>query len=307
MIGLVGLFFLIRNNSNFVYKYEKEYCTGILYQHDLRVDNLCVGTENVFMNAFETSDEFHSISLMKLDETKILHAENLHEKIYPASTTKLMTAYLALKYGDLDEEVVITKTAQDIPIDSSRAGLRVGDRIILFDLLHGLLLPSGNDAALAIAEHISGSVEEFVSLMNKEAKLLGATNTQFVNPHGYQDENHFTTAYDLYLMFDACMKQPEFLNIISRPSYELEITQQNGTYRDEKWLQSNWYVNGYREVPDGVEVIGGKTGTTDEAGSCLITLLRDENESPYLAIIMGAESRPVLYDNMDILIRTALQ
>ena len=161
----------------------------------------------------------------------------------PASTTKLMTAYLALKYGDLDEEVVITKTAQDIPIDSSRAGLRVGDRIVLFDLLHGLLLPSGNDAALAIAEHISGSVEEFVSLMNEEAKLLGATNTQFVNPHGYQDENHFTTAYDLYLMFDACMKQPEFLNIISKPSYDLEITQQNGTYRDEKWLQSNWYVN----------------------------------------------------------------
>jgi len=307
MIGLVGLFFIIRNNSNYVYKYEKEYCSGALYQHNLKVDNLCVGTENVFMNAFETSDEFHSISLMKLDESSILHAENLHEKIYPASTTKLMTAYLALKYGDLDEEVVITKTAQDIPIDSSRAGLRVGDRIVLFDLLHGLLLPSGNDAALAIAEHISGSVEEFVSLMNEEAKLLGATNTQFVNPHGYQDENHFTTAYDLYLMFDACTKQPEFLNIISKPSYELEITQQNGTYRDEKWLQSNWYVNGYRDVPDGVQVIGGKTGTTDEAGSCLITLLKDENDSSYLAIIMGAENRPVLYDNMDILIRTALQ
>ena len=94
---------------------------------------------------------------------------------------------------------------------------------------------------------------------------------------------------------------------MSRPSYELEITQQNGTYRDEKWLQSNWYINGYREVPEGVKVIGGKTGTTDEAGSCLITLLKDENESPYLAIIMGAESRPVLYDNMDVLIRTALQ
>ncbi len=307
MIGLIGLFLLIRNNQNHVYKYEKEFCSGTLYQSDLRVNRLCVATEDVILDGFETADEFHSISIMKLDESDILHAENIHERIYPASTTKLMTAYLALKYGNLDDEVVITETAQEIPIDSSRAGLRVGDRIVLFDLLHGLLLPSGNDAALAIAEHISGSVEDFVSLMNEEAKFLGATNTQFVNPHGYQDEDHFTTTYDLYLMFDACMKQPEFLNIISSPSYELEITQQNGTYRIERWLQSNWYVNGYREQPEEASIIGGKTGTTDEAGSCLITLLKDKNDAPYLAVIMGAEDRYVLYDNMDILIRTALQ
>lgn len=307
MIGIIGIIVLAIGRPKYVLKYEEEHLAGVLYEGSLAVDSLCVATDPVSLDGFETEDEFHAISIMNLDEYSVLHAENIHERLYPASTTKLMTAYLALKYGDLDDEVVISKNAQDVPLDSSRAGLRVGDRLTLFDLLHGLMLPSGNDAAVAIAEHISGSVEAFVDLMNKEANLLGATNTSFVNPHGYQDENHYTTAYDLYLMFAACMEQPEFLNIISSSSYELEITQANDTYRVEEWLQSNWYVNGYRTEPAGVDVIGGKTGTTDEAGSCLITLLKDENDVPYLALIMGAESRTILYNNMDELIHIALQ
>ena len=302
-----GLVYYLYNRQPLVSKYETEKYAGALYQCGLPIDELCVTTNDVLHSAFETDDEFHAISFMDLNEKKFVYAENMHERLYPASTTKLMTAYLALKYGVLDEEVVVTANAQDIPIDSSRAGLRVGDKLLLNDLLYGLLLPSGNDAAVAIAEHISGSVEEFVTLMNKEARLLGATNTNFVNPHGYQDENHYTTAYDLYLMFQACMKMPEFQNIISSPEYRLEITQQNGTYRNECWIQSNWYVNGYASEPDGLHVVGGKTGTTDEAGSCLITLFRDENENPYIAMIMGAENRSVLYDNMNQMITSTLQ
>ena len=307
MIGIIGIIILVSNSRNYVLKYEKKNLIGTLYEAELPVDSLCVATNPITLDGFETEDEFHAISIMNLSENNILHADNLHERLYPASTTKLMTVYLALKYGDLDAEIVVSENAQDIPIDSSRAGLRIGDRITLFDLLHGLMLPSGNDAAIVVAEYISGSVDEFVKLMNEEAKLLGATNTNFVNPHGYQDENHYTTAYDLYLIFSACMEQAEFLNIISSPSYELEITQRNDSYRVEKWLQSNWYVNGYRAEPDGVDVIGGKTGTTDEAGSCLITLLKDEKDVSYLALIMGAESRTILYDNMDNLIQNALQ
>ena len=307
MIGIIGIICFLGNRKNFVLEYETAHLSGTLYQSDLRVDELCVATEDVLLQEFETTDEFHAISIMNLEEHYVLHAENIHEKLYPASTTKLMTAYLALKYGVLDEEIVISENAQDIPIDSSRAGLRMGDRITLFDLLHGLMLPSGNDAAVAVAEYISGSVDEFVSLMNEEARMLGATNTHFVNPHGYHDDEHYTTAYDLYLIFSACMQQPEFLNIVSSASYELEITQHNGTYRNERWLQSNWYVNGYNEAPEGASVVGGKTGTTDEAGSCLVTLLEDANETPYLAVIMGAENRPVLYENMDEMIRLALQ
>jgi len=295
------------NSQDFLLKYEKENYKGTLYEYELPVDKLCVSTEDIKHSAFKTEDEFHAISFLDIRNGKFLHAENMHDKLFPASTTKLMTAYLAFKYGNLEDEVVVTANAQAIPIDSSRAGLRVGDKLLLKDLLYALLLPSGNDAAMAVAEHISGNVDDFVKLMNKEAFTMGATNTHFVNPHGYQDENHYTTAYDLYLIFAACLDIPEFRNIVSSPYYELQITQQNGTYRNENWIQSNWYVNGYAKQPEGLYVIGGKTGTTDEAGSCLITLFEDEEKNPYIAIIMGAENRNVIYDNMNRMIIATLQ
>ena len=305
---VLGLFAAILwSRQAFLLKYEKEHYQGNLYQYNLPVDKLCVSTNDVRHSAFETEDEFHAISLLNIQEAKVIHAEDIHEKLYPASTTKLMSAYLALKHGNLEDEVIVSANAQEIPIDSSRAGLRIGDKLLLKDLLYALMLPSGNDAAVAIAEHIAGSVDEFVALMNEEAFRLGATNTHFVNPHGYQDENHYTTAYDLYLMFNACMVIPEFQTIISSPYYELQITQQNDTYRNERWTQSNWYINGNASDPEGMNSIGGKTGTTDEAGSCLITLFEDEQKKPYLAIIMGAESRPVIYDNMNQMILSTLQ
>lgn len=307
LIGAGVLAVFLWKGQSYVLRYEKENYNGTLYCAELPVDSLCVSTNDILHSAFQTEADFHAISFMNLKEGKILHAESIHEKLYPASTTKLMTAYLALKYGALDSEVVVTANAQDIPIDSSRAGLRIGDKMTLLDLLHGLLLPSGNDAAVAVAEHISGSVDEFVTLMNTEAQLLGATNSHFVNPHGYQHEDHYTTAYDLYLIFEACMDMPEFKNIISSASHELEITQQNGTYRIENWRQSNWYVNGYASEPAGLTAIGGKTGTTDEAGSCLVTLFEDTEGTPYLAVIMGAENRSVLYDNMNLMITSTLQ
>ena len=305
IIGIViGLFW---RNRDFLLKYEKHAYTGSLYEYSMPIDELCVSTEDVRHSAFETEDEFHAISLLDLNESKFIYAENMHEKLYPASTTKLMTAYLALKYGNLEDVVVVTSNAQAIPIDSSRAGLRVGDELSLHDLLYALLLPSGNDAAVAIAEHISGNVEAFVDLMNEEAYRLGATNTHFVNPHGYQDENHYTTAYDLYLIFQTCLKNADFKEIISSPYYELQITQQNGTYRNEKWIQTNWYINGYASVPEEMHAIGGKTGTTDEAGSCLITCFEDAQMNSYVAIVMGADSRNVIYNNINEMIQSTLQ
>ena len=143
--------------------------------------------------------------------------------------------------------------------------------------------------------------------MNEEAKLLGATNSNFTTPHGYQDENHYTTAYDLYLIFQACMQFSEFETIISTSSYSLSITQHNGTYRNERWMQSNWFINGNATAPTGFTVIGGKTGTTDEAGSCLMMMFKDDAGNPYISVIMGAETRSVLYDNMKTLITTTLQ
>lgn len=144
----------------------------------------------------------------------MVYGFRLYDKLYPASTTKIMTAYLALKYGNLDDIVTVSEHATDFNWDEVTSGLRTGDQVSLYDLVCGLMLRSGNDCGTAIAEHISGSEEAFAELMNREARALGATGTHFTNPHGLHDENHYTTAYDLYLIFNACLKDERFVEII---------------------------------------------------------------------------------------------
>ena len=305
---LCGLYLvgnILEQNQVSVKDYEvKTYHTSV-YSSTLKLDELCVSDKDVSSEHFNTDDEFHAILLFNTNEAKVMYAENIHERLYPASTTKVLTSYLALKYGDLEDIVTVSANAVGVPLDSSRANLRTGDQLTLEALLYSLMLPSGNDSAVAIAEHISGSVEEFTKLMNDEAKKLGATNSNFVNPHGYQDKNHYTTAYDLYLIFNECLKYDKFCEIVSASQYSTKITQKNGTYRVATWGQSNQFINGSREVPKGLTIVGGKTGTTDEAGACLLLSSRDEQDS-YISIIMGADSRPILYDNMTDLISSVL-
>lgn len=297
---IVGGFYLLSNRGSVVAFETQKYGTGIC-EKPLLVDELCVTSEDVISESFSTGDEFRAVALFQPDSKSVLHAKDIHERIYPASTTKIMTIYLALKYGTLTDTVTISENAVGVPLDSSRAGFKTGDQVTLEGLLYSLMLPSGNDSAVAVAEYISGSVEEFAQLMNSEAKKLGATNSNFVTPHGYHDENHYTTAYDLYLIFNACVKYNKFLEIVSTAEYKTNITQANGTYREVIWKQSNQYINGIRQIPDGVTIIGGKTGTTDEAGACLILYSKTSN-TPHISIIMGAETKSVLYENMSNLI-----
>lgn len=295
-----------KQNQASVKAYESSTYNTSIYSLPLKIDELCVTDADVSWEYFKTEDDFHAILLFNKDDAKVMHAKNIHERLYPASTTKILTTYLALKYGNLEDVVTVSENAVGVPLDSSRAHLRTGDQLTLEALLYSLMLPSGNDSAVAIAEHISGSVEEFAKLMNDEAKKLGATNSNFVNPHGYQDENHYTTAYDLYLIFNECLKYDKFCEIVSSMKYSTRITQKNGTYREATWNQSNQFINGARKVPDGLEIIGGKTGTTDDAGACLL-LSSNTKQNSYISIIMGADSRPVLYDNMTNLISSVLE
>ena len=228
----------------------------------------------------------------------------MHDRLFPASTTKILTLYLALKYGTLSDEVTVSKNAVSVPSDSSVAGLREGEQLTLEDLLYGLMLPSGNDSAVAIAEHISGSVDAFVQLMNQEANALVATNSHFVNPHGYHDKDHYTTAYDLYLIFNQGIQNEKFVDIISSPSYTTDIKEPDGSVRSVTWRQSNLFVNGTRTAPENVTVVGGKTGTTDEAGACLVLYEQDSQSRPYISVVMGAESKNALYTTMDSLLST---
>lgn len=286
---------------NLVTEYEVAAYSNSVYQADLFAEELCVTNKDVDFEEFHTNDEFPGALLFNIKDNEVLYAENIHERLYPASTTKLLTAYLALKYGDLSDVITVSEAAVSVPSDSSIAGLQAGDRLTLKDLLYGLMLPSGNDSAVVIAEYISGSSESFADLMNQEANSLGATNTHFVNPHGYHDDEHYTTAYDLYLIFNACVKNETFVDVISSTSWIADITDKNGAVRSVTWNQSNQFINGGREVPSKVTMIGGKTGTTYEAGYCLTMYGKDASDTPYISIIMGSTSKRNLYDNMTFL------
>lgn len=300
---LIAGFVFFATSRNRVKHYETITYYNSVHQAELFAKDFCVANEDIDFKAFYRNDKFHGALLFDIENQKVLYSERVNERLYPASTTKIMTAYLALKYGDMNDFVTVSKNAVNVPSDSSTAHLQKGDVLTLKDLLYGLMLPSGNDSAIAIAEHISGSTEAFVELMNEEAYALGATNTHFVNPHGYQDKEHYTTAYDLYLIFKECIKDDLFLEIIADKSYNAIITQPNGESRTVTWPQSNQFISGGREVPKGITLIGGKTGNTFDAGSCILLYGHDSENKPFIAIMMGASSRRNLYDNMTSLLR----
>ncbi len=138
--------------------------------------------------------------LFDLSSRKVIYAKNIHDKLNPASLTKILTALCALKYANPDDVLTATENVYINESGAVKLGLAAGDTMTLDQALHALLLKSANDVAVMIAEHISGSVDEFAKLMNETANSLGATNSHFVNPHGLTDTDHYTTAYDLYLI-----------------------------------------------------------------------------------------------------------
>lgn len=287
-----------------VSSFEKEHYNSSVYLAGNYTENLCVATENVNEVGFTAQTPYKAAALFDVNDKRVLYAENLHERIYPASTTKILTAYVALKYGGLDDIVPVSQNAVEFAPDAQVCQLQAGDRLTLEALLNGLLLYSGNDCAVAIAEYISGSVEEFVELMNKEAYAMGATQSHFVTPNGLHDDDHYMTAYDLYLIFMHCIQNEDFMNIISRKSYTATITDASGGTRTDVWEATNFYSAELISQPEGVSTVGGKTGYTGEAGNCLI-LYSQKSGKPYISIVMGCETKPDLYKNMTALLESS--
>lgn len=237
-------------------------------------------------------------------DNNMLYADNIYEKLYPASITKVMTALVTLKNADLSETVTVSYNASHITeVGASLCGLNEGDKIKLEDLLNMFLISSGNDAGIAIAEHVAGSEEAFAQMMNELAKKLGATHSNFVNSHGLHDENHYTTAYDIYLIFREALKQPTFVDIISEKSYKVTYTNANGSQIDKEYSTTNLYLKGNEAMPDGITVIGGKTGTTNKAGSCLVLYSKDKSDKEYISVILKSDSKASLYSQMSYLLK----
>ena len=245
-----------------------------------------------------------SVCVMNCNTNEVIYEEDMYKTQSVASISKLMTAIIVIENVSLSEMIYIENDV--VNIEGSSIYLKEGEIYSVRALLYGLMLPSGNDSAVAIAEYISGSEKEFAVLMNEEARKLGATNSNFVNAHGYHDDNHYTTAYDLYLILKECVKNDTFLEIVSSKEYTLKIDQKNGTYRNVTWRQTNQFVTGLRSEPNGIDVIGGKTGTTDQAGSCLI-MYSETDAHPYISVVMGANNKAKLYENMTYLISGAVK
>ncbi|MDO4744445.1 MAG: D-alanyl-D-alanine carboxypeptidase family protein, partial [Clostridia bacterium] len=191
---------------------------------------------------------------------RILYSHNANEKRGMASTTKIMTALCALEYGDTEKIITISQTAAGV--EGSSMYLAKGEKIKLIDLIYGLMLVSGNDAATAIAESISGSVEKFAVLMNEKAAEIGALDTNFTNPHGLSDDNHYTTAHDLAKITAYAMQNPIFCEIVSTKSKKLP--QNEGGY-PRHLVNHNKFLSMYESC------IGVKTGFTKATGRCLVT------------------------------------
>lgn len=201
-----------------------------------------------------------AMCVMETSSKRVLNSKNMDTKLAMASTTKIMTAITAIENcDDLDKTFEISPKAVGVP--GTSLYLRKGEVFSTRDLLYGLMLISGNDASVAIGEHISGSVSEFVKLMNKTAKKIGAESSHFDNTHGLDSKTHYTTAYDLALITSYAMMNPTFKEIVSTKNVKITNTDGKSRYLKNK----NKLLNSF----DGCN--GVKTGFTDDAGRCLVS------------------------------------
>ena len=222
---------------------------------------------------------------------EVLFEKDANAKAYPASITKVMTALLvseAINAGTINAEQVVTvsETAmQNLHADGSTANIKAGEMISVKDLLYCLLLPSANEAANILAETVSGSVENFVALMNTRAQELGCTGTHFANAHGLHSDDHYTTAYDIALFTKEALKHDLIREIVGSKTYKMPATNLSDarTFYNTNALVSNWHYIGYTYD----KAIGVKTGTTDEAGKCLVSAAVN-GEEYVICVVLGA-------------------
>ncbi len=229
--------------------------------------------------------------LIDAETGAVLYEKNATERFYPASTTKLMTALLALENSAMGETVTVSHNAvYDIEVDSSRIWVDEGEELSMEASLYALMLPSANDMAYAIAEHVGGSKEGFAEMMNARAKELGCTDTHFMNPHGLDEENHYTSPADLAKITRPLIKNSSFIKISGSKNYEIKPT---NLCKDSRWVLNTHLMLRGSQPYEGV--IAGKTGHTDLAGANLVTCAKRGNMT-LIAVIMKAPDDTVLYN-----------
>ena len=250
--------------------------------------SLCFNYSAVFANENILVDVYAPAAILIESTTgKILYSKNANQKMYPASTTKIMTAILTLENCDLSDIVTVSHNAIfSVPVGYSNANLQEGEELTVEQLLNVLLIPSANDAAFALAEHIAGSVDAFSDMMNKKAEEIGCKNTHFVNPNGIHNENHYSTAYDLALIGNYAMKFDTYRKITTTVTYTLPAT--NKYHKEDRIFSNTNDLIKSSSTYYYPYITGGKTGYTDAALNCIVTTAQ-KNDMELTVVILHDE------------------
>lgn len=274
MKKIISIFMFFIFISMFVY---------VSFADDIDTETLDVSTEiNSFTDAYTEAikePDVNSRACVVIDRktNSVLFGKNENSKKKMASTTKIMTATIIIEKCNLTDTIEISKKAAGT--GGSRLGLKTGDKITVLDLLYGLMLRSGNDAAVALAEYAGGDINGFAELMNAKALELGLTNTHFETPHGLDSNEHYTTAYELALLSNYALNNPTFAKIVGTKNYTITI---NGSSKD---------LSNTNELLGNMEgVYGIKTGFTNGANRCLVTACK-KNNMDIICVVLGADTK----------------
>ena len=272
-ITILTIFFLIA--STFYISFADDYIEN----------NITIDVNSEISEAVSKTDDtllpssINSRSCIVFDRNShmILYGKNENSQVKMASTTKIMTAIIVIENGNLKDTVEVSKKAAST--GGSRLGLKAGDKITVHDLLYGLMLVSGNDAAVCLAEHVGGDIEGFANLMNKKASELSLTNTHYESPHGLDSDGHYTTAYELAVLSDYALKNETFSKIVATKNYTVTINGYPKNLSNTNELLGN--LNG---------IYGIKTGFTNGANRCLVTACK-RNDMDIICVVLGADTK----------------
>lgn len=240
------------------------------------------------------------IAVIDVTNNKLVAGRNTETRIYPASMTKVMTLIVAVEnVKSMDDKFTMTSEIID-PLyrdSASRAGFEPGEEVTARDLMYGLILPSGADGAVGLAQMIAGSEEAFVELMNKKCEELGLKNTHFTNTSGLHNENHYTTPVEMAMILEYAMNNETCAKILSTYQYTTEVTEK---HPEGILLTSTMFSRMYGNEVPGVEIKAGKTGYTQEARHCLVSYAESDG-SKYVVVTAGAEGKwNVVYDDFKL-------
>lgn len=257
----------------------------ISFADDYIENNITIDVNSEISEAVSKTDDtllpssINSRSCVVFDRNShmILYGKNENSQVKMASTTKIMTAIIVIENSNLKDTVEVSKKAAST--GGSRLGLKAGDKITVHDLLYGLMLVSGNDAAVCLAEHVGGNIEGFANLMNKKASELSLTNTHYESPHGLDSDGHYTTAYELAVLSDYALKNETFSKIVATKSYTVTINGYPKNLSNTNELLGN--LNG---------IYGIKTGFTNGANRCLVTACK-RNDMDIICVVLGADTK----------------